>query len=104
MAGGSHATIAAFGVESLAGQVTLERHYGPLVAADRSHRIGRASWLAAYVFVAVKLGWILRPLVGDPLLPTVYLREEAFDENPYLLILFTALGFAAAALKALLGG
>jgi hypothetical protein len=44
--------------------------------------------------------WILRPLVGDPRLPTRFLREQAFDENPYMLIVATVIGFVMRALRA----
>jgi len=93
--------LAAFGLASLAGQVTLARHYRPLLDKNRLHRIGLSSWLALYLFIAIKLGWILRPLVGDPRLPTRYFREQMLDENPYMLILATVLGFVVRAWRAL---
>jgi hypothetical protein len=95
------ANLAAFGLASLAGQVTLARHYRPLLDRSRLHRIGLSSWLVLYLFIAIKLGWILRPLVGDPRLPTRFLREQAFDENPYMLILATVIGVVLRILRAL---
>lgn len=83
----------AFAVATLAGHQTLARHYHPLIAADRRHRIGLAGWLVLYVFIAIKLGWILRPFVGDPALETVFVRARAFDENPYLVLFWTVVGF-----------
>jgi hypothetical protein len=67
---------------TLAGQWTLTRHYRPLVARDRRHRIARASWIALYSFVAVQLAWVLRPFVGTPDMPTQFFREEAWS-NAY---------------------
>lgn len=87
---------AAWAAASLAGQVTLARHYRPLVARRPRHRIALRTWGVLYVFVAIKLSWILRPLVGDPRLPRVFLRGSALDENPYLMILWTVLGLAKA--------
>ncbi len=83
----------AFATATLAGHLTLARHYRPLIAVDGRHRLGLAGWLVLYVFVAIKLGWILRPFVGDPALETVFMRSSALDENPYLVLFWTVVGF-----------
>lgn len=74
-----------FLVASIAGQVTLSRHYAPLIAGNPRHRIGRRAWLGLYVFVAIQLAWMLRPFVGSPHLPPQFLREEAWD-NAYVVV------------------
>lgn len=74
-----------FLVATLAGQVTLTRHYAPLVRANPRHRIVRRAWLAVYVFVGIQMAWVLRPFVGSPLLPTRFFREDAWT-NAYVSI------------------
>jgi hypothetical protein len=71
---------------TVAGQVTLARHYRPLLARNRRHRIGQVSWVVLYVFVAIQLAWVLRPFVGSPHMVTRYFREEAWS-NAYVVVL-----------------
>ena len=68
------------------GYVTLGRHYRPLVARNRQHRVARAAWLGLYAFVAIQAAWVMRPFVGDPSLPPALLREEAWS-NAYVEII-----------------
>jgi hypothetical protein len=68
---------------SLAGQVTLGRHYRPLIERNPRHRIARDLWLGLYVFVAVQMAWVLRPFVGDPEQPTGFFRAGAWS-NAYV--------------------
>jgi hypothetical protein len=74
-----------FAVGSVAGQVTLQRHYRALIAANPRHRIGRTAWIALYVFVAVQLAWVLRPFVGSPGSPTSFFRKDAWS-NAYVVV------------------
>jgi hypothetical protein len=74
-----------FFLATLAAQVTLAKHYAPLIATDPRHRVGRFAWAALYVFVAIQLAWVLRPFVGSPGLPTRFFREEAWD-NAYVVV------------------
>lgn len=90
-----------FAVASLAAQLTLARHYRPLIARDSRHKLGLAAWLLLYTFVAIKVASLLRPFVGDPRVPTEFFREKALDENPYTSLLWTALALAAKAFRAL---
>jgi hypothetical protein len=68
---------------ALAGQVTMSRHYQPLIAANPRHRIARDGWLGLYVFVTIQMGWVLRPFVGDPDQPTRFFRSGAWT-NAYV--------------------
>jgi hypothetical protein len=68
---------------ALAGQVTLGRHYRPLIAANRRHRIARDGWLALHLFVAIQMAWVLRPFVGDPAQPTRFFRADSWS-NAYV--------------------
>jgi hypothetical protein len=72
-----------FLVAALAGQVTLSRRYRALIAANPRHRLGRAAWLTLYIFVAIQMAWVLRPFIGDPSLPTRFLRSGAWG-NAYV--------------------
>ena len=92
-----------FATASLTGQLTLARHYRPLIAADRRHGVGLAAWFLLYGFVAIKLGWTLRPFVGDPSLPTTFFRPGATGENPYAVLLWTVVGVAWSAARTLAG-
>lgn len=83
----------AFGLAALCGQTTLARHYRILVARDRRHRTTLLLWFALYAFVGIKVGWVLRPFVGDPALPTEFLREGKWLENPYTSLFWTAVAF-----------
>ncbi len=74
-----------FALATLAGQVTLDRHYAALVARDARHRIGRFAWLALYVFVAIQAAWVLRPFVGRPGLPSQFLRDDPWS-NAYVVV------------------
>ena len=76
---------AMFAIASLTAQVILRRHYRPLIARDRRHRLLLRCWLAVYAFVGVQMGWVLRPFIGEADLPTLFFREEAWG-NAYVKI------------------
>jgi hypothetical protein len=65
------------------GQLTLARHYRPLVARNPRHRLARRLWLSLYVFVSIQSAWVLRPFVGDPERATQFFREGAWS-NAYV--------------------
>jgi len=75
-----------FALASAAGQVTLARHYRPLLAKDRRHMVGLVCWLLLYIFVAVQFAWVLRPFIGRPGLDVTFFREGAWG-NAYLEVL-----------------
>ena len=72
--------------------MTLARHYQPLIRRRPRHRHALALWFVLYLFVGVKVGWVLRPFVGDPALPTTFLREGRWQENPYANLIWTVVG------------
>lgn len=88
-----------FAVATACGQVTLARHYRVLIAKDRRHRLALAAWFVLYAFVAVKVGWVLRPFVGDPALETTFLRDGKWQENPYATLFWTVVAFVWRALE-----
>jgi hypothetical protein len=74
---------ALFVLASLAAQLTLVRHYRPRLAAERRHLVALAVWPAVYLFVALQLGYALRPFIGNPNFPTELLRDNWMG-NVYL--------------------
>lgn len=80
-----------FALATVGGQRTLDRHYRPLIARDRRHRLGRWMWMVLYVFVAIQLAWVLRPFVGSPGLDVAFFRAEAWS-NAYVVVLRDVLG------------
>lgn len=75
----------------IAAQITLGRHYRPLIRNNPRHRRGLLAWFVLYVFVAIQLAWVLRPFIGDPALPTRLFRESAWG-NAYLEIFHILMG------------
>jgi hypothetical protein len=73
-----------FACASVAGQFLLRRLYRPLIARDLRHRALLRLWLLIYAFVGIQMGWLLRPFIGDPSLPTRFLREDPWG-NAYVL-------------------
>lgn len=71
----------------LAGQVVLRRCYRPLLARDPRHRITLLSWAVLYAFFAVQLAWVLRPFLGTEGYPVEFLRDNAFEQNAYVVLL-----------------
>ena len=60
--------------------------------------VGRATalaavWIGAYAFVGTQLGWMLRPFVGSPFYPVVFLREDALQRNFYEFVFGEVLPF-----------
>ena len=72
-----------FGGSAVAGQLLLRRYYQPLIAANARHRVMLWMWLVIYAFVGIQMGWVLRPFVGDPDLPTRLFRDTVWG-NAYL--------------------
>jgi hypothetical protein len=76
----------AFAVGALAGQMVMLRHYRPLIRRNRIHRVTLVAWLVLYAFVGMQMGWMLRPFIGSPNMPTTFFRQEPFT-NAYVVIL-----------------
>lgn len=73
-----------FAGASLTGQFLLRRLYHPLIAKNLRHRALLRLWLILYAFVGIQMGWLLRPFIGDPTLPTRFLREDPWG-NAYVI-------------------
>ena len=74
-----------FAIATLAGQVTLNKHYRVLVASNPRHDVGRIAWVTLYVFVAIQAAWVLRPFIGAPDLPSQFFRADPWS-NAYVTI------------------
>jgi len=70
---------------SLSAQWVLRRRYATLIARNRRHRAMLWAWVAVYSFVGIHTGWLLRPFVGDPARPAVFLRTDSWG-NAYEII------------------
>jgi hypothetical protein len=72
-----------FTVASIAGQILLRRLYRPLIARDARHRLLVRLWLVIYAFVGIQMGWLLRPFIGHPDMPTQFFRPDSWG-NAYV--------------------
>jgi hypothetical protein len=50
-------------------------------------------WLAAFAFVGCQMSWILRPFVGSPFYPVVFMRPDCLQRNFYEFLLTEVLPF-----------
>lgn len=76
---------AMFTFASLTAQMVLRASYRLLIRRHRAHRIMLRAWLAIYIFIGIQMGWVLRPFVGNPALPTRFLRADALT-NAYVVV------------------
>jgi hypothetical protein len=76
-----------FAIASFGAQVLLRRYYAPLIQRNSRHRWLVRGWLVIYAFVGIQMGWVLRPFIGDPALPTRFVREDAWGGNAYVVVL-----------------
>lgn len=74
-----------FALASFAAQIILRRHYAPLIRRNPAHRSLMWAWLMIYAFVGIQMGWVMRPFIGKPGMPTRFFREEAWT-NAYMAV------------------
>ena len=74
-----------FALATAAGQITLARHYRPLLRSDPRHRVPLSLWVVLYVFVAIQGAWVLRPFIGAPALRPSFLRPDLWT-NAYVVV------------------
>ena len=74
-----------FALATAAGQLTMNRHYRPLLARDPLHRVTAWGWSLLYAFVAIQSAWVLRPFIGSPDMPPRFLREDLWS-NAYVIV------------------
>lgn len=92
-----------FLVATLAAQRSLARHYRPLIARRPRHARALVAWFALYAFVSIKLGWVLRPFVGDPDLETSFLRAGRWMDDPFRNLFWAAAGLLASLARRVVG-
>lgn len=75
--------IIVMGAAGLAGNAVLLRGLRALVPSRERAGSVFCVWLITYAFVGCQTSWILRPFVGSPFYPVVFLRPEALHRNFY---------------------
>ncbi len=97
------ANAAVLALAAAAGQRALRRHARELVERAPRVRIALVAWFVLHAFTSTKLGWILRPFVGDPALPAEFLRAELWADDPFANLFWTAVALAASIARRLAG-
>lgn len=86
---------ATFSLASLSGQSILRRQVGPLIQREPRVRWLVVVWIFLYGFVGIQMGWVLRPFIGSPGDPVMFVRGSKLG-NAYIalwsLIVNTAQG------------
>jgi hypothetical protein len=67
----------------IAGNSALRKGLRRLVAPGCALRRLYWSWLGAFALVGCQLSWILRPFVGSPFYPVVFMRPDCLERNFY---------------------
>lgn len=75
--------VGVMGLAGLAGIGSLWAALRRMVRGEGRAAALAAAWVGTYAFVGTQLGWMLRPFVGSPFYPVVFLRPDAFDRNFY---------------------
>lgn len=76
---------AMFAIASFSAQWILRRYYKPLIERNPRHRWMLRLWLVIYSFVGIQMGWVLRPFLGHPGLPTSFFRPDSWG-NAYVYV------------------
>ena len=76
-----HVVIISFA--GIAGNVRLVQLLHQLSGSARLARRVLLAWLAGNLFLGSQLSWVLRPFIGNPVLPVQFLRSDAFHGNFY---------------------
>ncbi len=74
---------AMFGLSSILAQIILRNLSRPLIKKNPRHVLLIRSWLVIYAFLGIQMGWILRPFIGSPNVPTQFFRQGAWG-NAYV--------------------
>jgi hypothetical protein len=76
---------AMFATAIFAAQWSLRSRFRAMIRRNPKHRYLLSAWFVVYAFVGMQMGWLLRPFIGDPSLPTTFFRREAWD-NAYVIL------------------
>jgi hypothetical protein len=87
----THITLIA--VAGIAGNTALRRGLALIVLPHCAIRKLYWSWLMAFALVGCQLSWILRPFVGSPSYPIVFMRANCFERNFYEFVFFEVLPY-----------
>jgi hypothetical protein len=86
-----HITLIAFA--GVAGNAALRKGLSQIVLPGCAVRKLYWSWLVAFAFVGCQLSWILRPFVGSPSYPIVFMRPNCFERNFYEFVFLEVLPY-----------
>jgi hypothetical protein len=75
--------IAIFSIAGIAGNAMLLKGLRQLLSPRCPPGLLFLSWLTVFAFVGCQLSWILRPFVGNPFLPIVFMRPNCLEANFY---------------------
>jgi hypothetical protein len=75
--------IAILGIAGIAGNAALLHGLRTLVAPRCKIRTLFFAWLATFALVGCQMSWILRPFVGSPFYPVVFMRPDCLQRNFY---------------------
>jgi hypothetical protein len=87
----THITLIA--VAGIAGNAALRKGLARIVLPGCAVRKLYWSWLVAFAFVGCQLSWILRPFVGSPSYPIVFMRPDCLERNFYEFVFFEVLPY-----------
>jgi hypothetical protein len=75
--------VAIIAFAGVAANLRLVQSLEQLSGDRRTARRVLVAWLAGNLFLGSQLAWILRPFIGSPDLPLVFVRPTAFQGNFY---------------------
>lgn len=70
-------------VAGVAGNAALFNGLREIVTPNCSKAALFSAWLTAFAFVGCQMAWILRPFVGSPFYPVVFMRPDCLERNFY---------------------
>lgn len=76
-----HIVLIAFA--GVAGNAALREGLARVSVPECRTRALYVCWLAAFMFVGCQASWILRPFVGSPFYPVVFIRGDCLERNFY---------------------
>jgi len=80
-------------VAVIVGNRALRRGLAAVIAPGCSPGKLYWSWIVAFAFVGCQLSWILRPFVGSPFYPVVFLRPDCLERNFYEFVCFEVIPY-----------
>jgi hypothetical protein len=80
-------------IAGIAGNAALRKGLDQVVLPGCAIKKLYWSWIGAFAFVGCQLSWILRPFVGSPFYPIVFMRPNCLDRNFYEFVFLEVLPY-----------